>query len=111
MKLFIEEPKESLESLILGIKDPKREMFHDMLDTLKDFEIERKESNSVKILLNDKVIDHYPSKTEFAEFLSLDQNYFSEVKEQSNLLKEANSTRIGACCGVGEDVYIDPNEE
>ena len=60
---------------------------------------------------NDKKLDYYPSKIEFAEFLSLDQDYFSAVKEQSNLLKEANSTRIGACCGVGEDVYIDPNEE
>lgn len=111
MKLYIEEPKESLESLILGIKDPKREMFHDMLDVLKDFEIERKESNAVNIVLNDKTLDHYPNKTEFAGFLGLDQNFFSEVKEQSNLLKEANSTRIGACCGVGEDVYIDPNED
>lgn len=111
MKLFIEEPKESLESLILGIKDPKREMFHDMLDVLKDFEIEKKESNTVNIVFNEKNISHYPSKTEFAELLNLDKNYFSDVKEQSNLLKEANSTRIGACCGVGEDVYIDPNEE
>ncbi len=111
MKLFIEEPKESLESLILGIKDPKREMFHDMLDVLKDFEIEKKESNTVNIVFNEKNINHYPSKTEFAELLNLDKNYFSDVKEQSNLLKEANSTRIGACCGVGEDVYIDPNEE
>lgn len=111
MKLLIEEPKESLESLILGIKEPKREMFHDMLNVLKDLEIETKEARTVKITLNNQTLNHYPSKLEFAEFLGLEQNYFSEVKEQSNLLKEANSTRIGACCGVGEDVYIDPNEE
>ena len=32
-------------------------MFHDMLDTLKDFEIERKESNAVIILFNDKKLE------------------------------------------------------
>ena len=111
MKLLIEEPKESLESIILGIKEPKREMFHDMLSVLKDFELETIEAQTVKIMLKNETLNHYPSKLEFAEFLGLEPNYFSEVKEQSNLLKEANSTRIGACCGVGEDVYIDPNEE
>lgn len=50
----------------------------------------------------------YPSSSELAQALNLDANIFAG---NASLVYEANHTRLGECCGVGSDIYLDPNEE
>lgn len=112
---IIEAP-ESLESMILGINsDPKRKMFDEMLKTLEDYSVTRvKDASKVQaeVFVNDKeVFVGYPNQEEFAMLLDLDKKVFCAVSYSSDLLEGANTTRLGACCGVGEDIYLDPNEE
>lgn len=110
------EAPESLESMILGINsDPKRKMFDDMVKSLEDYTITRikeEKRQNAKIVVNDtEVFEGYPNQEEFAKLLDLDPGFFASVSYSSELLEGANTTRLGACCGVGEDIYLDPNEE
>lgn len=115
-KIKIHEAKESLETLILGInKDPKRIMFDQMIESLEDYEIERIERlDYVGVDISVQEVKHhfdsYPNAEELAELLSLDSAVFKSIKHESDLVNHANRSRLGACCGVGEDIYLDPNE-
>ncbi|NLL74461.1 MAG: arsenic metallochaperone ArsD family protein [Erysipelothrix sp.] len=117
MNIKIYEERESLESMILGInQDPKRSMFNEMLKELKDVTIER--INDVEGVIPRFVVDgtihelgHYPNVSELSTMLGIDESTFSSINFESNILQEANQTRLGACCGVGEDIYLDPNED
>ncbi len=118
MKIKLFEKKEALEVIILGInKDPYREMFHECLAVL-DFDIEKEtlaDSDDYALIINVDGKEHsytsYPSKEDLIELFSLSEDVFDGVGQQSGLLQAANTTRIGNCCGVGEDIYLDPNEE
>lgn len=118
MKHFkIYEEKESLESMILGInQDPKRKMFDEMLKGLCDINVERivvEQGMTPRFEVDGKHYNfgHYPSASELTEILELDENHFESLTYESSLLQAANTTRLGACCGVGEDIYLDPNED
>lgn len=118
MKIKITEKKESLETIILGInQDPYRVNFHGYLKSL-DIVIEKEVLNDqseyaviVEIDGVESKFKAYPNAQETADLFGVDSSVFKEVKEGSGLLQAANTTRIGNCCGVGEDIYCDPNEE
>lgn len=118
MNVKLYEKKESLESMILGInRDPYRENFHAYLKSANvNFESEvlsDSDSNTLIVEIDGKKesFDHYPNAQETATLFGVDIELFKTVQVQSNLLKAANTTRLGNCCGVGEDIYVDPNEE
>lgn len=115
MKIY--EGKESLESMILGInQDPKRVMFDEMIQLLKDIKIER-EFVEVGVVPRFEIsgtmheLGYYPNDVELAALLNVDPEIFSSIEHRSELLDSAQHTRLGACCGVGMDVYLDPNED
>lgn len=127
MKLTIFEEAEDLGAIILGIqKDASRESFNQIVEILKEnnIEVERFDTIHHKDQLQDKnnlpvfEIDNvlifdggYPSKIDVASWFGLNLELFESVTTQNQILKEANDGRIGYCCGVGTDIYIDPNEE
>ncbi len=116
--------EESLGS-VLGIeKDVERYRFLDACAVLKEQGIEvevydaLKDKEMVKDIailpcfkVNGEIVvsGKYPSNKEIAEYFSLDASLFS--KGSSDLVQAANDGRIGYCCGVGTDIYLDPNEE
>lgn len=118
MNIKLYEKKEALEVIILGInKDPYRVNFHHYLDCL-DLNVDKQDladsSPHTIIIEKDGVkteFDHYLNIQELAEYFSVSEDVFSDVNYESGLLQAANTTRIGNCCGVGEDIYVDPNEE
>lgn len=115
MKVY--EAKESLESMILGLnKDPKRVMFDEMISKLDDVAVERIVSEEgvlprFEVAGHMHELGHYPSDTELADLLGVDVSRFKDVEYRSELLESAQQTRLGSCCGVGMDVYLDPNED
>lgn len=118
MKLKIVEKPDSLESIILGIQsDIKRKAFHEMLVALSDdFEVTIGNSNDdylPKIYLDDNIIfdGYYPSIQEMCVALGISKDRYNHIEESSKLFYEANHTRIGLCCGVGQNVYCDPYED
>lgn len=50
----------------------------------------------------------YPSIKELKTLFGVE---LEENNEASKLVQAANDGRIGYCCGVGTDIYLDPNEE
>lgn len=116
IKLY--EKKESLESMILGInKDPYRVNFHAFLEQL-NFTIEKEvlaDADKAQLYIEKDGVkspfDSYPNAEALAAFLTVDVAIFDSVAIQSGILQAANTTRIGNCCGVGEDIYMDPNED
>lgn len=118
MLIKLSEKKESLESIILGLnRDPLRVNFHEFLKVL-DHEIETASLSdeslfSVVMDIDGQVFNYetYPDEIELAAILGVDVAIFAGVNKETGLLNAANTTRIGNCCGVGEDIYLDPNEE
>lgn len=118
MKIKIREKKDSLESIILGISsNPYRTNFHkylELLETEISFEV-LDDSNLYALIVqiddNLHEFTEYPNAEETANLFGLELELFNNVTEDSRLLQAANTTRLGNCCGVGQDIYCDPNEE
>lgn len=118
MKIKLHEKKEALEVVILGInKDPYRVNFHNYLNALQaDIEsVHLTDSEAYNLIVEYDGIKtqflKYPNAQETADLFGVDVHLFNDVSYKSGLLNAANTTRIGNCCGVGEDIYVDPNEE
>ena len=125
MKLRAYLKEEDLAS-VLGIeKDLVREQFLKACEVLKAEGVEvelfdaikdREAFKDIAILpsfeVNGKieVSGQYPSNKELSEFYGLDYDKFDKTTS-SGLFEAANDGRIGYCCGVGTDVYLDPNED
>ncbi len=126
MKLYAYETQESLGS-VLGIeKEPERERFNGICEVLKEAGVEVQRFDEVKdkdqfeagmilpcFKIEDQIVlsGEYPSTVEVAKWFDLDHEVFKELEGSSTLMAAANSDRIGYCCGVGTDVYLDPNED
>ncbi|AMC92495.1 hypothetical protein AOC36_00340 [Erysipelothrix larvae] len=120
------EKEADLSHIILGVEnDPKRAQFNEIVKILQNngyavnrFDpVHNKEAmkdhvNLPSIYLHDTLIfqGEYPTCDEVAGVLGLDNALFSGI-QRTNLLNEANTTRLGSCCGVGQDVYFDPDED
>ncbi|CAM3714824.1 arsenic metallochaperone ArsD family protein [Erysipelothrix urinaevulpis] len=123
MKLTAYLTAESLGS-VLGIeKDVKRYQF---LDTCKELEksgieVEIYDAHNHAERVKDisvlpsfyvdnelKFEGKYPNTQELQSIFKLELN---ENKQTSDLIQAANDGRIGYCCGVGTDIYLDPNDE
>ena len=127
MKIDVYETMEDLGSILLGIvTDVDRKVFDEscVVATMQGFEINRYDVRSRPeelanmrslpvIRINDTVVmeGKYPTILEFASFTCLDTALFAAIQVEDKLHHEAHSTRVGLCCGVGADVYLDPNEE
>lgn len=118
MKIDLYEKKESLESMILGInKDPYRVNFHQYLSvidaSIETHALEESSEYALKLCIDGTCheLSSYPNDEDTAKLLGVDNSVFAGIEKQSGLLNAANTTRLGNCCGVGEDIYVDPNEE
>lgn len=118
MKFRIVEERESLEKIILGIEpNVARSNFNNMLNNLpKEFQVIKETSQEPslpKLYLNDTLIleGEYPSDTQLSELLGINKCIFENVEKTGQLFSAANEKRIGICCGVGTDVYLDPYED
>lgn len=125
MKLVAYEALESLES-ILGIKkDLNRAAFKDMLVILEHHDVEYDVKNAKEFPEIEKTYDvlprfevdgelllsgRYPTVEEISTWFNLDPVIFGSIQVESDLFRAANDGRIGACCGVGTDVFLDPYE-
>lgn len=126
MKLEAYESLESLES-VLGIKkDLNRAAFKDMTVILEHHDVELDIKNAKQnpeiekqfeslphFVVDGKVMlsGRYPSVEEVSAWFDLDPIIFGSIKVESNIFRAANDGRIGACCGVGTDVFLDPYED
>lgn len=125
MKLRAYLKEEDLAS-VLGIeKDLVRDKFLEACEVLKTEGVEveifdalkdKEEVKDIAILpsfeVNGKieVSGKYPNNKELSDFFNLDYDKFDKTST-GGLIEAANDGRIGFCCGVGTDVYLDPNEE
>lgn len=125
MKLKAYLKEEDLAS-VLGIeKDLVREQFMEACKVLESQGVEveiydalknKEEVKDIAILpsfeVDGKIVQSgsYPSNLELSEQFNLDYNEFDKTST-GGLIEAANDGRIGFCCGVGTDVYLDPNEE
>ena len=123
LRAFLQE--EDLAS-VLGIeKDLVREKFLNAVKVLKAEGVEVEVFDAIKdkeffrdlaiipcFEVNGKmeVSGHYPSNQDLAKYFKIDFDKFDKTSA-GGLLAAANDGRIGFCCGVGTDVYLDPNEE
>ena len=118
MTIKLYEKKESLETLILGInQDPDRVNFHayvkqlGLTPQLETLEETSPYSLIVEIGGTPTECHQYPNAEKTAELFDVELDLLKNVAQKSTILNAANTTRIGNCCGVGEDIYVDPNEE
>ena len=112
------EAKESLDKLILGITtDVSRDNFDRLCakvpSAIEIIRVEGTGLNMPKFYLDGVCVMEgtYPNAKVLSELLSLDDALFKDVQLTSSLFQAANSKRIGICCGVGTDVYVDPYED
>lgn len=112
------EAKESLDKLILGITtDLDRDNFDRLCAQLPaTIEVVREVGAGAtlpKIFVDDVCVleGHYPNAKALSAMLALDDATFKDVKLTSSLFQAANDKRVGICCGVGTDVYVDPYED
>lgn len=125
MELKIYESSVDLATSLLGIStDVRRENFDKLIDMLQDSEIniqrikDAQASNQFNLLLPVLVLDGgivysgaYPKAKELSAILKIDESIFDGIVEKSELFTAANNGRIGECCGVGADVYLDPYDD
>ncbi|QIK68902.1 arsenic metallochaperone ArsD family protein [Erysipelothrix sp. HDW6C] len=127
MELTVYEVVEDLGSALLGIDtDPRRSAFKEMVKRLELSGIDVKRFNNLHdktktdaysvlptFVVDGKVVaeGNYPLADAVASWFSLDSDLFSGIQQGGSLFQAANSGRISACCGVGTDVYLDPNDD
>lgn len=113
---------QDLGAIIFGIsEDDKRNYFESVLKALKENGIdiiqfdtyknpeECKDKTLPTVVVNDQIFEgRYPSLQEICNLIDVNSD---DVKVESWVTKGANTTRLGSCCGVGSDIYLDPNED
>lgn len=125
-KLTVYEKEEDLGSFLLGLQtDAARSQFNEVVSVIEARGVSVTRYNPIHnkddipqeivlptVYLDDSVLSQgqYPSVEVVAGALGLDIGLFDGIKRTS-ILHDANNTRIGLCCGVGQDVYLDPNED
>ncbi len=125
-KLIVYEKAEDLGSSILGLNiDADRKRFDEMIPTLENYEIEVIRYNDIdhkehmlegvklpSLFLEDEKLTHgrYPQRFEVSKWFDIPMEALSFIPKQG-LFQEANSAYGGACCGINDDLYLDPNEE
>lgn len=125
-KLIVYEMAEDLGSSILGLNvDPDRKRFDEMIPTLESYDVEVIRYNHIdhenkieediklpSLELDGKFVTkgRYPQRFEVANWFEIPVEAFAAIPKQS-LFEEANSAFGGACCGLNDDLYLDPNEE
>lgn len=119
--LKVTEKKRDLGFTLLGIEDDgARSAFDAMVSTLNANQITVFREYSYDPSIAVPVLEcegstllqgRYPSVKEVAQWFDLPESAFGSIRAHSPLFEAANITRIGACCGVGTDVYCDPNED
>lgn len=125
-KLIVYEMAEDLGSSILGLNiDPNRKRFDEMVPTLESYEVEVirynhidheekiNEGMKLPLLEVDGTVltdGRYPQRFEVAKCFDIPVEAFAAIPKQG-LFEEANSAFGGACCGLNDDLYLDPNEE
>lgn len=125
-KLIVYETPEDLGSSILGLNiDPSRKRFDEMIPTLESYDVEVLRYNEIdhpeamkdglslpSLELDGELIakGRYPQRFEVAKWFDIPVEAFAAIPKQG-LFEEANSAYGGACCGLNDDLYIDPNEE
>ena len=125
-KLIVYETPEDLGSSILGLNiDPSRRRFNEMIPTLESYDVEVIRYNEIDH--KDKIADgmklpslelegefvtrgRYPQRFEVAKWFDIPVEAFAAIPKQG-LFEEANSAYGGACCGLSDDLYLDPNED
>ena len=120
------EKEESLGSFLGIDKDQERERFNEIVKVLEDNNIkverfdERKHAEAFDegmilpcfVVAGKTVLSgQYPKVADALSWFEIDKDLFSHIQDKSQLVQAANDGRIGYCCGVGTDVYVDPNEE
>lgn len=123
LKAYLNE--ESLGSALGIEKDVDRETFFDEVKVLEKENINvqvfdalknKEDVKDIEVLpsfeVNGeiKISGRYPSKNELSEMFDIDICKFGST-ETSSFVKAANDNQVGYCCGVGTDIYLDPNEE
>lgn len=124
--LIVYENKEELGSIILGINtDPNRKRFDDMVEVLKEHNVDvqrfdsssnNEKFSSIEQLpsfeINNEIVakGRYPQVFEVAKWFDIPKEAFN-IEAKSSLFVEANTAFGGPCCGLDADTYLDPNEE
>lgn len=124
--LVVYERAESLGTILLGLdEDAHRKRFDSIVSVLSNNGIQviryddvhhREHFESTMSLpsfkLGEDIIfeGSYPLIDDVCKWFNLDKSLFDHVT-RTGLVKEANTTRLGLCCAVGQDIYVDPNEE
>lgn len=118
MKFRIVNTQDSLEKIILGVEsDTQKRNFEMLVACLPgdlDITYEKGSDNKFPIIFKNEqlVFDGgYPSVHELATIFEVEPDIFSQAMLTSSLHDASLSKRVGICCGVGGDVYVDPNEE
>lgn len=125
-KLIVYEAAEDLGSSILGLNvDPDRKRFDEMIPILESYDVEVIRYNHID---HDDMIEdgtqlpsleidgefvtkgRYPQRFEVSKWFDIPKEAFAAIPKQG-LFEEANSAFGGACCGLNDDLYLDPNEE
>lgn len=125
-KLIVYEMAEDLGSSILGLNiDANRKRFDEMVPTLNSYDVEVVRYNEIDhkehftqdmklptLVLDGEKLTHgrYPQRFEVAQWFDIPTEALSFIPKQG-LFQEANSAYGGACCGVSDDLYLDPNED
>lgn len=125
-KLIVYETAEDLGSLILGLNvEPDRNRFNEMIPTLESYDIEVIRYNEIdhgemipegtqlpSLVLDGEVLTRgrYPQRFEVVKWFDIPTQAFAAIPRQG-LFEEANSAAGGACCGIDDNLYLDPNED
>lgn len=120
MKLVVTEKPQELGTLLLGITtDPERDRFAQYCEVLRSsgIEVENKMKDTdtqslPQVCSGEQCLSgRYPTISELCSWFDLDEALFADLNVTGSLFHAANDKRVGFCCGVGTDVYVDPNED
>lgn len=125
-KLIVYETPEDLGSSILGLNvEPDRKRFDEMIPTLESYDVEVIRYNEIdhpdkikeglalpSLELDGEIVarGRYPQRFEVSKWFDIPVDAFAMIPQQG-LFQEANSAFGGACCGLDDNLYFDPNEE
>lgn len=125
-KLIVYEFAEDLGSSLLGLNvDPNRKRFDEMVPSLNAYNIDVIRYNNIDhkdMMIEDMKLPtlmldgenltngRYPQRFEVVKWFNIPEEAFSAIPKQG-LFQEANSQFGGMCCGLSDDLYLDPNED
>lgn len=117
MKYKIVNPQSSLDKVIFGVEpNVQRRNYDTALEKVKEnidvsFEVSRTLSFP-EIYRNDVLIHQgsFPDVNLIQDLFEINLD-ISKFEQTDSLLDAANQNRVGICCGVGSNIYLDPYEE